>query len=62
MPFCQTAPLLPSVIQQDVMVHWWESSTSTVIAPTFTSDTMGQCSEIGGITFGAALLYQILKN
>ena len=32
MPFCQTAPLLPSVTQQQcVMEYWWEGSTSAII-------------------------------
>jgi len=34
-----------------------EGSTSTVILPTSTSGIMDQCNKIGGITFGAALIY-----
>ena len=40
--FCQTSLLLPSVTwQQNIMEHWWEGSTSTVIPPS-TSDMSGQ--------------------
>ena len=43
MPFCQTAPLLTSVTQQqNVMEYWWEGSTSTAVPPTSTSDIAGQ--------------------
>jgi len=56
--FCQTAPLLPSVTQQQhIMEYWWEVSTSTAIPPTSTSDVVGQHHNIGGITFRAALVY-----
>jgi len=52
-PFCQTAPLLTSVTQQQrVTEYWWEGSTSNAIPPTSTSDTVGQHSKIGGITSG----------
>ena len=55
MPLCQTAPLLPSVTQQQhVMGYWQEGSTSTAIPSVPTSDIVGQCDKIGGITFGAA--------
>lgn len=58
MPFCQTAPLLPSVSQQqNSMEFWWEGSTSTTLPPTPVSDIMWQDSEIRGITFRAALLW-----
>ena len=51
MPFCQTAPLLPSVTQQqNVLEYWQEGSTSTAVRPTSASDTVGQCNKIGGIT------------
>ena len=54
-PFCQTAPLLPSVMQQqNVMGYWWEGSTSTAVPPTSASNAVGRCNEIGDITFGAA--------
>ena len=37
--FCQTAPLLPSVIQQQhVVEYWWEGAISTVIPPTSAPD------------------------
>ena len=56
MVFCQTAPLLPSVAQQqNVMGDWWEGSTFTVVPSKSTSDTVGQHNKIGGITFGAAV-------
>lgn len=55
MAFCQTAPLLPSVTQQEnVMEHWWEGPASTDIPPTSISDTVSQHNKVGGITFGAA--------
>jgi len=42
MPFCQTAPLLPSVTwQQTVMGYWWEGPTSTDIPPMSASGIMG---------------------
>ena len=56
MPFCQTAPLQPSVTwQQNLMGYCWDGSTSAAVTPTSTSDVMGQHNEIGGITFRAAL-------
>jgi len=55
MPFCQTVSLLLSVTwQQNLTEYWWEGSTSTAIPPTSTSDTVGQCHKIEGITFRAA--------
>ena len=58
MPFCQTAPLLPSVTrQQHVMECWWQGSASTAIPPTSTSDIGSKHHKIGGITFGTALIY-----
>ena len=58
MPFCQSASLLPAATQQqDVTEDWWEGSTSTVIPPTSTSDVRGHHNKIGGITFGAALIF-----
>jgi len=54
-PFCQTAPLLPSVTQQrHVTEYWWEGSTTTAIPPTSTSDILGKYNKIGGITFRAS--------
>jgi len=55
--FCQTAPLLPSVTQQQhVMEYWWEGSISTATLPISTSDIMGQKNKIGGITSRGALI------
>ena len=61
MPFCQSAPLLPSVIQQqNVTEYWQEGSTSTAILPTPVSDVMGQCHKIRGITFRASLAHKLI--
>jgi len=38
------------------MGYWWEGSASTAISPS-ASDAMGQHNKVGGITFGATLLY-----
>ena len=61
--FCETAPLLPSVMQQQhVAEHWWEGSISTAVPPTSTSDTVGQHHKIhktGGIIFGEAIIHLI---
>jgi len=58
MPFYQAAPLLPSVLQQQhVMEYWQEGSTSTAMLPPFTVAFMGQHNKIGGITFTAALVH-----
>ena len=55
MPFCQTAPLLPSVMQQqNVREYWWEGTTSTFIPPTSTSHVLNQ-HQIGGLTSRDAL-------
>ena len=52
MPFCQTAPLLPSVKQeQNVMEYCWEGSAPTPIPPTSASDVVGQHNKLGDITF-----------
>ena len=57
MPFCQTAPLLPSATwQRRVTGCWWEGSASTAIPPTSASDLMAQRNKKGGITFEAALM------
>jgi len=46
-PYYQTAPLLPSVSQQqNIMEYWQEGSVSTIIPPTSTSDVMGQYNEV----------------
>ena len=51
-PFCQTAPLLPSVIrQQNEMEYWWKCSASIAIPPTSSFDTVGKHIKIGGTTF-----------
>jgi hypothetical protein len=39
------------------MEYWWEGSTSTAISTTFASDVVGQHNKIGGINFGAALVF-----
>ena len=54
MPFGQTAPLLPSVTQQqNITEYWWEGSASTAIPPT----SVGQHNKIWSITFRVALLF-----
>lgn len=58
MPFCQTAPLLPSVAwQQHTTEHQWEGFMSTAASPTTTSDVIGQHNGIGSITFRMGLIY-----
>ena len=61
-PFCQSAPLLPSVTeQQNVTKYRWEGSTSTAIPSTSASDIMAQHNKIGGTTFRTVLiLYGIM--
>jgi len=57
MPFCQAAPLLPSVTRrQNGMEYWWEGSASIAVPPTSAYDIVGQQNNIGGITFGAAFV------
>jgi len=54
-PFCQTAPLLPSVAQQQhVTEYWWECSNSITISQPPTYDVVGQHNKSGGITFLAS--------
>lgn len=54
-PFCQTAPWLPSVTQQpNVMGYWWGGSAPISIPPASPFDVVGQHHRTGGITFGAA--------
>ena len=63
-PFCQTAPLLPSVTQQqNVMEYWWEDSIFTAIHPS-ASAVVGYHNTIGGITSGAALVlsFELLSD
>ena len=54
MPFCQTAPLLPSITQQHnrILVGRFNLNHTTTIC----SDIVGQHTEIGGSTFGADLI------
>jgi len=61
MPFYQTISLLPSVTrQQNVIEYWWEGSIFSAIPPASTSDSAGQQNKIGGITFGAALVNDVV--
>ena len=61
-PFCQTAPLLPSVTwQQNVTGYWWKGSTSTAIPPTSTSDIVSQRNKTRGITLGAFVVCNIVN-
>jgi len=68
MSFCQNAPLLPSVNQQqNVMEYWWEGSSSTVITPTSSSDIVCNYNKTGNITLGAvpikyALSWMCISN
>ena len=56
MPFCQTAPVLSSVVwPQCVLKSWWKGSASTAIPPTSTSDVVDQHHKMGGIIFGAII-------
>jgi len=57
-PFCHSAPLLPSVTwPQNAMGYGWEGSASAAIPPTAASDIVGHHHRTGGITFGAALVF-----
>lgn len=59
--FFQTAPLMPSVTQQqNVMEYWWESSAAT--PPTFTSDTVGQNNKIESITFRVTVAHICIQS
>jgi len=44
--------------QQNVMRYWWESSNFAAISSVSASVVVDQHNKVGGITFGAALLYQ----
>ncbi len=58
MTFCQTVPLLPSIMwQEHVKEYWWEGSSSTAIPPTSVSDVLVQHNKIGDITFIAPLIH-----
>ena len=57
-PCCQSAPLLPSVVQQQNVPEYREAgSASTAIPPTSASDVMDKNNKIGGMTFRAALIF-----
>ena len=62
-PFCQTAPLLPSVTQQHkVTKHWQEDWACPALPPPSASENAGQ---IWGITFRTTLIVPIptaIKN
>jgi len=63
MLFCQTAPLLPSVTQQqNTIEYWWEDSTSTVTQPASTSDVMDLHNKLGGIVFGATFIIPVTTS
>jgi len=63
MPFCHTAPLLPSVTQQQhVTGYGWEGSTPIAIPPTFTSNFVSQHHKMGGITFGVVKYCKIYNS
>jgi len=54
--FCQTAPLLPSVTQQqNVMEYWQVGSNSTATPPTSASDAVDTHNKMRGITIGVDL-------
>ena len=57
MLFGQTVPLLPSVTQQQNVTEQSRGSVSPTIPPASTSHVMGQHNIIGGITFGATLVF-----
>jgi len=60
MSFCQTAPLLPSVTQQQNLTEYWqEGSTSIALPQTSDPDITGQNTKTGGIIFGAALVHTL---
>ena len=60
MPFCQAAPLLPSITRQKhVTGYCWEGSFSAAVPTASDSDVLGQQNKIGDVTFGAALVYGI---
>ena len=56
-PLCQSAPLLPSVTQQQHgMGYWLEDSNCIAMQLTFTSDVLGQHNTKGGVTFRADIM------
>jgi hypothetical protein len=59
-PFCQTALLLPSVARKENLTEYWrEGSTSIAVSPISACNVVGQHNKIGGINFGATLLFII---
>ena len=63
MTFCQTAPLLPPVTQQQNLTEsWCKGSVSTAIPPPSASVITGQNNKIRGISFRADLLYSEVFN
>ena len=62
-PFCQTAPLLLSITQQQhLMEYWWEGSASTAVPPPSASDIVNQYNKIGGTAFGAVLIVSLTNT
>lgn len=60
---CQTAPLVPSLTQQqNVVGYWHKGSASTAIQPTFISYVADQRNKMGGITFRASLVIYIVQE
>ena len=58
--FCQTAPLLPSVTQeQNITEYWREGSVAPTISPRSAPDVVGQHNKTEGITFRAALIHML---
>ena len=43
------------------MEYWWEGPSPNFIPPTVTCDIVGRRHKIGGITFGAAFLCNIVN-
>jgi len=56
-PFCQTAPLLPSIVQsQNVMEYLQEGSSSTAIPKNTHLWLVCQHNKTGGVSFGVVLV------
>jgi len=53
---------VPGGKKKRVMVYCEEGSASAAVSPTWTCDVMGHHNSIGGIAFGAALVYLPLEN
>jgi len=61
MPFCQTAPLVPSVTwQQYLWEYWWKGSPCTAIPLAFTPDVVGQHHKTGNFPSGATFVKFII--